>query len=64
MEDMENSIIDIDCSDSKDPLAVVEYVDDIYAYYKATEVSFDLNLPMRQLKAEWVGKHYLELLVF
>lgn len=41
MEDVEDSIIDIDSSDLKDPLAVVEYVDDIYAYYRETEVSFE-----------------------
>ncbi|KAG8503795.1 hypothetical protein CXB51_001918 [Gossypium anomalum] len=65
MEDMENSIIDIDCSDSKDPLAVVEYVDDIYAYYKKTEVSscvspnymdrqFDINEKMRAILIDWL----------
>ncbi|KAK8314939.1 hypothetical protein V6Z11_D01G204700 [Gossypium hirsutum] len=70
MEDMENSIIDIDCSDSKDPLAVVEYVDDIYAYYKKTEVSscvspnymdrqFDINEKMRAILIDWlIEVHY------
>ncbi|TYJ50180.1 hypothetical protein E1A91_A01G188400v1 [Gossypium mustelinum] len=70
MEDMENSIIDIDCSDSKDPLAVVEYVDEIYAYYKKTEVSscvspnymdrqFDINEKMRAILIDWlIEVHY------
>ncbi|TYI98316.1 hypothetical protein E1A91_D01G205600v1 [Gossypium mustelinum] len=70
MEDMENSIIDIDCSDSKDPLAVVEYVDDIYAYYKKTEVSscvspnymdrqFGINEKMRAILIDWlIEVHY------
>ena len=39
MEDVEDPVIDIDRSDLKDPLAVVEYIDDIMAYYKGTEVS-------------------------
>ncbi|XVE67280.1 hypothetical protein DITRI_Ditri08aG0148000 [Diplodiscus trichospermus] len=44
MEDVEDSIIDIDSSDSKDPLALVEYVDDIYAYYRETEIIFALTI--------------------
>lgn len=39
MEDVEDLVIDIDSSDLKDPLAVVEYIDDIIAYYRKTEVS-------------------------
>lgn len=39
MEDAEDwSIVDIDSSDKKNSLAVVEYIDDIYAYYKKAEV--------------------------
>lgn len=38
MEDAEDSIVDIDSGDLKDTLAVVEYIDDIYANYKKTEV--------------------------
>lgn len=34
------AILDIDGRDLKNPLAVVEYVDDIYAYYRKIEVSF------------------------
>ncbi|XVF20714.1 hypothetical protein REPUB_Repub12eG0026900 [Reevesia pubescens] len=38
MEDTEDFIIDIDSSDLKDPLAVVEYVDDIYTCYRETQI--------------------------
>ncbi|XP_017970209.1 PREDICTED: G2/mitotic-specific cyclin-2 isoform X2 [Theobroma cacao] len=70
MEDVEDSIIDIDRNDSKDPLAVVEYVDDIYAYYRETEVSycvspnymdrqFDINEKMRAILIDWlIEVHY------
>ncbi|XP_022762256.1 G2/mitotic-specific cyclin-2-like [Durio zibethinus] len=70
MEDAEESIIDIDSSDSKDPLALVEYVDDIYAYYRETEVSscvspnymdkqFDINEKMRAIHIDWlIEVHY------
>lgn len=41
MEDLDSDepIVDIDASDKKNPLAVAEYIDDIYAYYKKTEVN-------------------------
>lgn len=39
MEDVEEPVIDIDSSDLKDPLAVVEYIDDIIAYCRETEAS-------------------------
>ncbi|XVE67304.1 hypothetical protein DITRI_Ditri08aG0149900 [Diplodiscus trichospermus] len=70
MEDVEDSIIDIDRSDSKDPLALVEYVDDICAYYRETEVSsrvsphymdrqFDINEKMRAILIDWlIEVHY------
>ena len=32
--------VDIDSSDSNNPLAVVDYVEDIYTYYRQTEVKF------------------------
>ncbi|PHT66038.1 G2/mitotic-specific cyclin-2 [Capsicum annuum] len=39
MEDTEDwSVVDIDSSDKKKKLTVVEYIDDIYAYYKTSEV--------------------------
>lgn len=40
MEDIiEEPIIDIDASDAKNPLAVTDYVEDLYAFYKKMEVS-------------------------
>lgn len=36
MED--DPVLDIDGSDRENPLAVVEYIDDIYNFYKKTEV--------------------------
>lgn len=49
MEDVEESlIVDIDSADKKNMLAAVEYIDDIHAYYKKTEVrnyfNYFLNL--------------------
>ncbi|KAF7138161.1 hypothetical protein RHSIM_Rhsim07G0255300 [Rhododendron simsii] len=39
MEDIpEKPVSDIDNADKKNPLAVVEYIDDLYAYYKRVEV--------------------------
>ncbi|PHT41617.1 Cyclin-B2-4, partial [Capsicum baccatum] len=39
MEDAEDwSVVDIDSSDKKNELIVVEYIDDIYAYYKKAEL--------------------------
>lgn len=39
MEDVdEEPIIDIDSADKSNPLAVVEYIDDLYAHYKRIEV--------------------------
>ncbi|KAG6763238.1 hypothetical protein POTOM_033778 [Populus tomentosa] len=70
MEDAEDSIVDIDCGDLKDTLAVVEYIDDIYAYYKKTESSgcvsptymdrqFDINEKMRAILIDWlIEVHY------
>ncbi|KAK6793103.1 hypothetical protein RDI58_012184 [Solanum bulbocastanum] len=45
MEDAEDwSIVDIDSPDKKNSLAVVEYIDDIYAYYKKAEVHYKFEL--------------------
>lgn len=45
MEDLEEDIIvDIDSPDKNDALAVVEYVNDIYAYYKKMEVRYFLSI--------------------
>lgn len=39
MQDIsEKPVSDIDSADKKNPLAVVEYIDDLYAYYKRVEV--------------------------
>lgn len=41
MEDLnEDQVVDIDICDKKNPLAVVEYIDDIYSFYKEAEVIF------------------------
>lgn len=40
MEDVEDPVINGDSSDLKDPLAVVEYIEDIIAYCRKIEVSF------------------------
>ncbi|XP_011000901.1 PREDICTED: G2/mitotic-specific cyclin-2-like isoform X2 [Populus euphratica] len=70
MEDAEDSIVDIDCGDLKDTLAVVEYIDDINAYYKKSESSgcvsptymdrqFDINEKMRAILIDWlIEVHY------
>lgn len=38
MEDVQEPVLDIDACDRTDPLAVVEYIDDIYSLYKKIEV--------------------------
>lgn len=38
----EEQVVDIDSVDKKNQLAVVEYIDDIHAYYKRTEVIQEL----------------------
>ncbi|XP_060199941.1 G2/mitotic-specific cyclin-2-like [Lycium barbarum] len=71
MEDAEDwSIVDIDSSDKKNSLAVVEYIDDIYAYYKKAEIvgcvppnymeqQFDINERMRGILIDWlIEVHY------
>ncbi|XP_023536336.1 cyclin-B2-4-like isoform X2 [Cucurbita pepo subsp. pepo] len=35
----EEQVIDINSLDKKDPLCVVEYINDLYTYYRAAEVS-------------------------
>lgn len=71
MEDVEETlIVDIDSADKKDTLAVVEYIDDIHAYYKKIESSsrapanymeqqFDINERMRAILVDWlIEVHY------
>ncbi|PIA46803.1 hypothetical protein AQUCO_01500385v1 [Aquilegia coerulea] len=71
MEDaMPESVMDIDSDDVKNPLAAVEYVHDIYSYYKDTENSgcvsaaymsqqYDINERMRAILIDWlIEVHY------
>ncbi|GAA0150077.1 kinase activator [Lithospermum erythrorhizon] len=71
MEDVtEEEVVDIDIPDKKNPLAVVEYIDDLYAYYKKSEGSscvqpeymaqqFDINERMRGILIDWlIEVHY------
>lgn len=45
MEDIvEEPIVDIDSWDAKNPLAVVEYVKDLFSYYRKMEVNISLHL--------------------
>lgn len=48
MEDLtvEEPILDIDVSDAKNSLAAVEYVQDLYAFYRTIEVNYGLVLPV------------------
>ncbi|KAJ8549209.1 hypothetical protein K7X08_032916 [Anisodus acutangulus] len=66
MEDIfEETGIDIDSDDAKNPLAVVDYVEDLYAYYSKMEVcsrispdymaqQFDVNERMRSILIDWL----------
>ncbi|URE28612.1 hypothetical protein MUK42_18201 [Musa troglodytarum] len=71
MEDLTiETIPSIDICDSNDPLAVVEYVEDIYSFYRQTEVTscvspdymsqqFDINEKMRAILVDWlIEVHY------
>lgn len=57
MEDIaEDPVLDIDSCDKKNQLAVVEYIDDLYTFYKQAEViistlpaSFECRLIMKLL---------------
>jgi hypothetical protein len=50
MEDIvEEPLVDIDGCDLKNPLAVVEYVEDLYTYYRKMEViahCFNVLVPL------------------
>ncbi|XP_022926372.1 G2/mitotic-specific cyclin-2-like [Cucurbita moschata] len=69
MEDItdehDDPVIDIDGVDSTNPLAVVDYVDDLYAHYRKLENSscvspnymtkqFDINEKMRAILIDWL----------
>lgn len=71
MEDVvEESVMDIDNADKKDPLAVVEYIDGLYCFYKKAEKTgripanymsnqFDINERMRGILIDWlIEVHY------
>ncbi|KAI3938163.1 hypothetical protein MKW98_018719 [Papaver atlanticum] len=71
MEDIaEEEVMDIDSSDKKNPLAVVEYIEDIFAHHRNTESSscvspcymaqqFDINEKMRGILIDWlIEVHY------
>ncbi|XP_061970956.1 G2/mitotic-specific cyclin-2-like isoform X3 [Populus nigra] len=71
MEDVEvEPVLDIDGCDKRDPLAVVEYIDDLYNFYKKAERSgcvpsnymaqqFDINDRMRGILIDWlIEVHY------
>ncbi|XP_050236700.1 G2/mitotic-specific cyclin-2 [Mercurialis annua] len=71
MEDVvEETIVDIDSCDKKNPLAVAEYIDDIYEFYRKAEISssvspdymsqqFDINERMRGILIDWlIEVHY------
>ncbi|OMP09696.1 hypothetical protein COLO4_05225 [Corchorus olitorius] len=71
MEDVdEELVVDIDDCDKKNPLAVVEYIDDIYKFYKKAEctscvppaymgVQHDINERMRGILIDWlIEVHY------
>ncbi|XP_052202281.1 G2/mitotic-specific cyclin-2 isoform X2 [Diospyros lotus] len=69
-EATEEPIMDIDSRDKQNPLAVVDYIDDLYAYYKKMENSscvslnymgqqFDINERMRAILIDWlIEVHY------
>ncbi|KAH6768305.1 CYCLIN B2 [Perilla frutescens var. frutescens] len=68
--DVDESVMDIDTCDKENPLAVTEYINDIYAHYKKTESSscvppeymaqqFDINDRMRGILMDWlIEVHY------
>lgn len=71
MEDVEEPVMDIDAGDRNDPLAVVDYIDHIYCFYKKSENSsrvppnymtsqqFDINEKMRAILIDWlIEVHY------
>ncbi|KAM7257489.1 hypothetical protein ACFE04_013230 [Oxalis oulophora] len=72
MEDVdeEDQIIDIDDRDKSNPLAVIEYIDDIHTFYKKTEIGscvnpnymaqqHDVNDRMRGILIDWlIEVHY------
>ncbi|XWS24597.1 hypothetical protein CRYUN_Cryun28dG0116800 [Craigia yunnanensis] len=71
MEDVdEEPFVDIDNCDKKNPLAVVEYIDDLYKFYRKAECTgcvppnymaqqYDINERMRGILIDWlIEVHY------
>ncbi|OAY82978.1 Cyclin-B2-2, partial [Ananas comosus] len=71
MEDLEEEEVpEIDCCDSSNPFTVVDYVQDIYSFYRRTEDlgcvcpnymcnQFDINEKMRAILIDWlIEVHY------
>ncbi|KAL1190044.1 Cyclin-B2-4 [Cardamine amara subsp. amara] len=70
VEEEEESVMDIDSCDKMNPLAVVEYIDDIYCFYKKNECrscvppnymenQHDINERMRGILIDWlIEVHY------
>ncbi|KAM7475212.1 hypothetical protein LguiB_022455 [Lonicera macranthoides] len=72
MEDVveEEPVHDIDSSDKRNPLAMVDYIEDIYAYYRKIEnlgcvspnymsYQYDINEKMRGILIDWlIEVHY------
>ena len=66
MEDiMEEPVMDIDTIDADNPLAVVEYIEDLYSFYREVENTscvspnymaqqFDINEKMRAILIDWL----------
>ncbi|XWS29131.1 hypothetical protein CRYUN_Cryun24cG0002100 [Craigia yunnanensis] len=73
MEDIvEEAIVDIDGCDAKNPLAVVDYVEDLYAFYREIEnfscvspnymvQQSDINEKMRAILIDWLIEERLML---
>ncbi|CAN1781858.1 CYCB2-3 [Linum perenne] len=69
-EDEEDSVVDIDSCDKNNPLAAVEYIEDLYTFYRKAEGSssvppnymaqqFDINERMRGILIDWlIEVHY------
>ncbi|MCO5607069.1 hypothetical protein L7F22_061261 [Adiantum nelumboides] len=71
MEEVEDPLPNIDEDDLSNPLAVVEYVEDIYSFYRKTEVQSyvspdymtrqsDINEKMRAILIDWLIEVHLK----
>ncbi|CAI0382150.1 unnamed protein product [Linum tenue] len=69
-EEGQDSVVDIDACDKNNPLAVTEYINDLYTFYRKSEVTsavsprymanqFDINERMRGILIDWlIEVHY------